>query len=146
MKLTTDEFLERIGSFGCYQIALAVFVNLGYALWWSFEVMVMVFIASEPPWRCKNNSTCPFTEAISIGHENYKYRCDISRNDWEFQGDFTSVVTEVKLAHRKQFYWVVSLLFGEIRCLKFIPLVLSLNIHSRCNSQNALIAETLWQF
>ena len=97
MKLTTDEFLEKIGSFGRYQIALAVFVNLGYAFWWSFPVMVMVFIASEPGWRCKNNATCPFTETVSIGHDDYKHRCDIPREDWGFVDDFTSVVTEVRL-------------------------------------------------
>jgi len=97
MKLTTDKFLEKIGSFGRYQIALAVLVNLGYAFWWSFPVMVMVFIASEPGWRCKNNVTCPFTETISIGHDNYKHRCDIPREDWEFVDDFTSIVTEFDL-------------------------------------------------
>ena len=60
-------------------------------------MMVMVFIASEPGWRCKNNATCPFTETISIGHDNYKHRCDVPREDWEFVDDFTSVVTEVRL-------------------------------------------------
>ena len=60
--------------------------------------MVMVFIASEPGWKCKNNSTCPFTETISLGDDNYSYRCDIARDDWEFVDDFTSVVTEVKIA------------------------------------------------
>ena len=58
-------------------------------------MMIMVFIASEPNWKCVNNSTCPFTDSISIRDERYKYRCNISRRDWRFEDDFTSVVTEV---------------------------------------------------
>ena len=95
MKLTTDEVLERIGSFGRYQIVLNIYFNIAYALWWAFPVMAMVFIASEPGWKCKNNSTCPFTDTISLGDDRYKHRCDIPRQDWDFADDFTSVVTEV---------------------------------------------------
>ncbi|XP_022805229.1 solute carrier family 22 member 15-like [Stylophora pistillata] len=97
MAVTTDAFLERIGSFGRYQIALNLFFNLCYLFWWAVPVMIMVFIASEPSWKCVNNSTCPFTDSISIRDKRYKYRCNISREDWEFQDDFTSVVTEFNL-------------------------------------------------
>lgn len=97
MKLTTDEFLEKIGSFGRYQIAINIFFNMCYALWWAIPVMISVFIASDPGWKCKNNSTCPFTETISLGDKRYSHRCDIPREDWEFNGDFTSIVTEVNL-------------------------------------------------
>lgn len=97
MKLTTDEVLERIGSFGRYQIVLNIYFNIAYALWWAFPVMAMVFIASEPGWKCKNNSTCPFTDTISLGDDRYKHRCDIPRQDWDFADDFTSVVTEFDL-------------------------------------------------
>ncbi|XP_078344443.1 solute carrier family 22 member 15-like [Oculina patagonica] len=97
MELTTDEFLEEIGSFGRYQILLSVFCNLVYMLWWGIPVMSMLFIASEPGWKCKNNNTCPFTETIRLGDDNYSYRCDIAREDWEFGDDFTSVVTEFDL-------------------------------------------------
>ena len=96
MKLTTDEVLEKIGSFGRYQIVLNLYFNIAYGLWWAFPVMVMVFIASEPGWKCKNNITCPFTGTVSLGDDNYKHRCDIPRKDWEFADDFTSVVTEVR--------------------------------------------------
>ncbi|XP_020612387.1 organic cation/carnitine transporter 4-like [Orbicella faveolata] len=96
MELTTDEFLESIGSFGRYQVLLNVFCNLTYMFWFGVPVMVMVFIASDPGWKCKNNATCPFTETIRLGDDNYSYRCDIAREDWEFGNDFTSVVTEVK--------------------------------------------------
>jgi len=95
MKLTTDEILEKIGSFGRYQILLNIYFNIAYGFWWAFPVLVMVFIASEPGWKCKNNSTCPFTGTISLGDDEYKYRCKIPREDWEFADDFTSVVTEV---------------------------------------------------
>ena len=99
MKLTTDEFLEKIGSFGRYQIVINIFFNLCYALWWAIPVMISVFIASDPGWKCKNNSTCPFTETISLGDKRYNHRCDIPREDWEFNDDFTSIVTEVNLYH-----------------------------------------------
>lgn len=97
MKLSTDEVLERIGSFGRYQIVLNIFVNIAYALWWAFPVMAMVFIASDPGWKCKNNSTCSFTGTISLGDDRYKHRCDIPRKDWDFADEFTSVVTEFDL-------------------------------------------------
>ena len=97
MKLTADEFLEKIGSFGRYQIAINIFFNLCYAFWWAIPVMISVFIASDPGWKCKNNSTCPFIETISLGDKRYSHRCDIPREDWEFKDDFTSIVTEVNL-------------------------------------------------
>lgn len=97
MELSTDELLEKIGSFGRYQILLNVFCNLAYMLWWGIPVMIMVFIASDPGWRCKNNATiCPFKETIRLGDDNFSFRCDIPRDDWEFGSDFTSIVTEVK--------------------------------------------------
>ena len=96
MELTTDEFLKQIGSFGRYQILLTVFSNVAYMLWWGMPTMVMLFITPDPGWKCKNNLTCPFTEIKKLGDDNYSYRCDIPREDWEFGEDFTSVVTEVK--------------------------------------------------
>lgn len=113
MKLTTDEVLERIGSFGRYQIVLNIYFNIAYALWWAFPVMAMVFIASEPGWKCKNNSTCPFTDTISLGDDRYKHRCDIPRQDWDFADDFTSVVTEVSGIFVS---WGVSRCIYILRC------------------------------
>ena len=95
MALTTDTFFERIGSFGRFQIALNLFFNLCSLFWWAVPVTIMVFIASEPNWKCVNNSTCPFTDSISIIDERYNHRCNILRKDWRFEDDFTSVVTEV---------------------------------------------------
>ncbi|KAL9979764.1 hypothetical protein ACROYT_G017474 [Oculina patagonica] len=96
-KLTTDEFLEKIGSFGRYQIVLIIFFNFAYAFWWAFPVISSIFVASDPGWKCKNNSTCPFTGTMTLGGKNYSYRCDIPREDWEFSDDFTSIVTEFDL-------------------------------------------------
>lgn len=93
--LTIDEVLEKIGSFGRYQIVLNVFANIVYGFWWAFTVMVMVFIAAEPGWKCKNVVTCPYNDTIRLGDEKYAFRCDIPREDWEFERDFTSVVTQV---------------------------------------------------
>jgi len=104
MELTTDEFLKRIGGFGRYQILLTVFSNVAYMLWWGMPTMVMLFITPEPGWKCKNNATCPFTETLRLGDDNYSYRCDIPREDWEFGEDFTSVVTEVKNSHENELY------------------------------------------
>lgn len=108
MELTTDELLESIGSFGRYQIMLNVFCNLAYMFWWGIPVMVMVFIASDPGWKCKNNTTCPFTETIRLGDDNYSYRCDIPREDWEFGNDFTSVVTEFDLVCKRGSFGFIS--------------------------------------
>ena len=94
--MTTDNVLEKIGSFGRYQIVLNLFFNIAYGFWWAFTVMLMVFIASEPGWRCKNPSTCPFNKTIHLGDEKYSFRCDIDREDWVFADDFTSVVTQVR--------------------------------------------------
>lgn len=54
-------------------------------------------ITAEPPWKCVQNSTaCVFDGEFSPGDDNYDHRCNISRKDWKFVDDFTTVVTEVK--------------------------------------------------
>nr|XP_058946475.1 solute carrier family 22 member 15-like [Pocillopora verrucosa] len=108
MALTTDTFFERIGSFGRFQIALNLFFNLCSLFWWAVPVTIMVFIASEPNWKCVNNSTCPFTDSISIIDERYNHRCNILRKDWRFEDDFTSVVTEFDLVCARSYLGFVS--------------------------------------
>jgi len=115
MELTTDEFLRRIGGFGRYQILLTVFSNVAYMLWWGMPTMVMLFIAAEPGWKCKNNATCPFTETLRLGDDNYSYRCDIPREDWEFGEDFTSVVTEVKYRNENELYFFLLLVLTTLQ-------------------------------
>lgn len=95
--LTTDEVFDKIGSLSRYQIVLNIFFTLCFGFWWSFTVMLMVFIAADPGWKCKNASTCPFNDTIHLGDEKYSFRCGISRGDWEFNDDFTSVVTQVHI-------------------------------------------------
>ena len=96
--LTTDEGLAKIGSYGRFQIILTIFVNITYGLWWGFPIYVMMFIASEPGWKCKTyvNSSCPFNKTIHREDDEFSFRCDIPREDWTFTDDFTSVVTQVQ--------------------------------------------------
>ena len=96
-QLTTDEVLLKIGSYGRFQIILTVFVNIAYGLWWGFPLYVMMFIASEPGWKCEThvNSTCPFNKTIHLEDDEYSFRCNIPRKDWTFEHDRTSVVTQV---------------------------------------------------
>lgn len=58
--------------------------------------MVMVFIVFEFSWKCKNNFICYYIKSISIRDGNdYKFRCNIFRVDWEYVDDFIFVVIEV---------------------------------------------------
>ena len=96
MALTTDQYLEKIGSFGRYQILLLVFLNGLIFFWFGWPVMIPVFITAEPPWRCVTNSSiCKLNGTMKSRHPDYDFRCNISRDQWEFVDDFTSVVTEV---------------------------------------------------
>lgn len=103
-ELTIDEVLAKIGSFGRFQILLTVFVNLAYGFWWASPIYLMMFIASEPGWKCKHNvnSTCHYNETIRFGDDDFSFRCKIPREDWTYSGDFTSVVSEVR---RTIFEW-----------------------------------------
>ena len=99
MTLTTDQYLEKIGSFGRYQISLLVFLNGLMFFWFGWPVMIVTFITAEPAWKCVSNSTvCPLNGTMRPRHDNYSFRCDIPRDQWEFVDDFTSVVTEVTKA------------------------------------------------
>ena len=137
MTITTDEVLEQIGSFGRYQIVLNIFFNLAFALWWAVPVMISVFIASEPGWQCKNTSTCPYTDTISLGDTRYKYRCNIPREDWKFANDFTSIVTEVNARN-----WILSrfgvLVLSDVDCqTKFkTHFVVKATLHQRKARKN----------
>ena len=62
--------------------------------------MVMTFSTAEPPWRCADNSTaCSLNGTYKVGDQDYEYRCQLDRSDWEFvvDGDFDSIVTEVRI-------------------------------------------------
>ena len=94
---TADEVLEKVGSFGWYQKRLLVLFNLLAALLFGWAVMVTGIITAEPPWKCaQNSSVCAFDKAFSPGDDNYDHRCNISRSEWYFVDDMTTIVTEVR--------------------------------------------------
>ena len=97
MALTVDEALEKVGTFGRFQILLLLFSNCLRWVWSGWPILVMTFLSAEPSWRCVANSTvCTLSGAINVGDDDYDKRCNMSRTEWEFSPDFTSVVTEVR--------------------------------------------------
>ena len=97
MALSADDVLEEVGSFGWFQIRLLILFNLLSALLFGWAVMVTGIITAEPPWKCvQNSSVCTFGGSFYSGDELYDHRCNISRSEWEFEDDMTTVVTEVK--------------------------------------------------
>ncbi|XP_020605192.1 organic cation transporter protein-like [Orbicella faveolata] len=109
MALTTDQYLEKIGSFGRYQILLLVFLNGLIFFWFGWPVMIVTFITAEPAWRCvANSSVCQLNGTMKPKHDNYSFRCDIDRDQWEFVDDFTSVVTEFDLVCERGLYGAVG--------------------------------------
>ena len=96
MGLTIDEVLERISSMGLYQIRLVGIMS--YMEWFNlgYQILLLTFVAGEPPWHCAANSTsCNMTGQFSVGHAHYNKGCSVNRDDWEFSNGFTSVVIEV---------------------------------------------------
>ena len=112
MALTADQVFDKIGSFGRFQILMLLMCNILEWFWFGWPVLLMTFIAAEPSWRCVNNDInqrnsslgnsslgntveCPLKGTMSPGGKNYNFRCGISRKSWEFDNDYTSVVTQV---------------------------------------------------
>ena len=96
MVLTVDEALEHVGGFGFFQKRLNVALGYGGMFVLSFQLMMTIFLTSEPAWQCVSNSTiCNITDPMFPGDENYHARCDMPRSEWEFDKEFTSIVTEV---------------------------------------------------
>ena len=101
MGLTVDDVLDKIGSFGRYQLRLLLIFGFMYLFGNSILVMIPTFLSIEPPWRCKEGSSaCNLTGIFKPGDHNYNFRCSISRDDWEFDTNeiTNSVVTEVSPA------------------------------------------------
>ena len=100
MALTVDQVLERVGSFGLYQIRLLCV--LSFLIWVpnGFQVMLLTFIGAEPGWKCVTNSTkCNRIGTFSVGDDIYQQRYSMNRSDWTFTNEFTSIVTEVSAMH-----------------------------------------------
>ena len=101
MGLTVDDVLDKIGSFGRYQLRLLLIFGFMYLFGNSILVMIPTFLSIEPPWRCKEgSSSCNLTGIFKPGDHNYNFRCSIPRDDWEFDTNeiTNSVVTEVSPA------------------------------------------------
>lgn len=106
MVLSADQVFEKIGSFGRYQLFILVLFNIIEWLWFGWPMLLMTFIAPEPAWRCNSNSTeCPLIGTVRPGHKNYTFRCDLPRNSWEFEDDFTSVVTQASIEQLTSSWW-----------------------------------------
>lgn len=109
MPLTADEILEEVGSFGWFQKRLLILFNVLSSLLFGWAVMVTGIITAEPPWKCVQNSTsCAFDGEFSPGDDNYDHRCNISRRDWKFVDDFTTVVTEFDLVCSESIYGTLA--------------------------------------
>ncbi|KAJ7392479.1 hypothetical protein OS493_012145 [Desmophyllum pertusum] len=95
MALTIDDVMEKIGSMNRYQYRLLLVCGV-LQFFGSFQVMLPTFLSVEPPWQCKDNSSaCNLTGTFKPGDKDYKFRCSIPRDDWEFDtSELNSVVTE----------------------------------------------------
>ena len=97
MALTVDEVLEKVGSLGPYQFRLIGVILYIEGFNMVFQIMTSTFVAAEPPWHCVANATnCTLEGNFRPGLKNYSFRCTIPREQWAFDKDFTSIVTEVK--------------------------------------------------
>ena len=113
MTLDVDSVLRRIGQFGPSQIRILV-MFLFIFLPITYQTLIMVFAAYEPPWMCANNSTAclesnstsALTKVYSTATrpiELYDRRCSLHRSDWKFadynlyEGPHQTIVNEVYL-------------------------------------------------
>ena len=86
MALTVDQILKRIGSYGWYQKRLTLIIGLMEGVNMVYQILIIVFIAAEPNWRCVTNATnCTLEGSFRPGHANYHLRCKIARDQWEFE-------------------------------------------------------------
>ena len=94
MALTVDQVFDKIGSFGRYQRLLLLGCNGLIFLWLGFPMLIMTFLTADPGWKCvANSSECLFKGSLPASD---KSRCNISRSEWTFTDDLTSVATEVR--------------------------------------------------
>ena len=113
MGLTIDDVMEKIGSYNRYQYRLLLICGFMKIFGDGFQVMITTFLSAEPPWRCKDNSSsCNLTGIFKPGDDDYKFRCSIPRQDWEFDtSDFNSVVAEVTFIFTSRHIYLFLLLF-----------------------------------
>ena len=107
-----DSVLRRIGQFGPFQIRILVmFMFLFFPI--TYQTLIMVFAAYEPPWMCSEQSVACLesnsSSALSMVYSTatqpktlYERRCSLNRSDWKFadynlyEGPHQTIVDEVK--------------------------------------------------
>lgn len=113
MALNVDEVLQHIGQFGPYQVRILVlFLLTIFPV--TYQTLIMVFIAFEPPWMCTegstschganftNGSTAKVYSTATKPKSLYERRCSLNRTDWKFadydlyDGPHLTIVNQVK--------------------------------------------------
>jgi len=113
MALDVDSVLRRIDQFGPFQIrVLAMFLFIFLPI--TYQTLIMVFVAYEPPWMCTQQSVTCLESNLSSARssvystatkpiELYERRCSLNRSDWQFadydlyEGPHQSIVNEFDL-------------------------------------------------
>ena len=115
-----DTVLRQIGQLGPFQIRiLAIFLPIFFSI--TYQSLIMVFTAYEPPWMCaKQSESCLQSNSSSADSlvvystatqsiELYERRCTLNRSDWKFapenlyEGPHNTIVDEVNLTIRIPF-------------------------------------------
>jgi len=131
MALDVDSVLRRIGQFGPFQIRiLAMFLFIFFPI--TYQTLIMVFVAYEPPWMCAQQSVACFESNSSSARSAvystatkpiklYERRCSLNRSDWKFadynlyEGPHETIVDEFDLVCSRGFLgWLANamLFFG----------------------------------
>ncbi|KAL9962625.1 hypothetical protein ACROYT_G031745 [Oculina patagonica] len=131
MSTDVDSVLRRIGQFGPFQIRILVmFMFLFFPI--TYQTLIMVFAAYEPPWMCadqsvaclESNSSSTQSKVYSTATKPislYERRCSLNRSDWKFadyslyEGPHQTIVDEFDLVCSHDFLaWVANamLFFG----------------------------------
>ena len=100
MVYTVDQIMEEIGSMGRYQYII-MFLLGWFTFCLTFHPVLSVFTAAEPAWRCvQNSSACRLNGSFTPSDKDFfEARCTLPRDSWEFEKDYTSIITEVNI-HR----------------------------------------------
>ena len=96
--LNIDELTERVGPFGLYQIRIQ-FLFFLLMLPLTYQVLIMYFVAENPPWHCKHESKVCLYKGLLTSNMGKKFqrRCYLNRSEWEYStSKDLSIVTEVK--------------------------------------------------
>lgn len=102
---TIDDILEKVGSYGRYQILLTIALCT-FIIPLSFPILIMYFTALEPPWRCVRNSTVCITNQTMTSGDLKK--CSIPRSEWEFTEDKDySIITQFDIYCDRK--WIIHL-------------------------------------